>query len=44
MIQLKSTREIDAMARGGAILAATLGLLERDVGQVRATSLRVLGQ
>jgi methionyl aminopeptidase len=31
MIQLKSTREIDIMARGGAILAATVALLEREV-------------
>ncbi len=30
MIQLKSPREIDAMARGGAILAATLELLRRE--------------
>lgn len=30
MIQLKSAREIDAMARGGAILAATLDLLRRE--------------
>ncbi len=31
MIQLKSPREIDIMARGGAILAATVALLEREV-------------
>lgn len=31
MIQLKSSREIDIMARGGAILAATVALLEREV-------------
>ncbi len=31
MIQLKSAREIDIMARGGAILAATVALLEREV-------------
>ena len=31
MIQLKSTREIDIMARGGAILAATVTMLEREV-------------
>lgn len=31
MIQLKSPREIDIMARGGAILAATVTLLEREV-------------
>lgn len=31
MIQLKSGREIDIMARGGAILAATVALLEREV-------------
>ena len=30
MIQLKSEREIDAMARGGTILAATLALLRRE--------------
>lgn len=30
MIQLKSPREIDIMARGGAILAATVALLERE--------------
>ena len=30
MIQLKSAREIDAMARGGTILAATLDLLRRE--------------
>lgn len=30
MIQLKSQREIDAMARGGAILAATLDVLQRE--------------
>lgn len=30
MIQLKSSREIDIMARGGAILAATVALLERE--------------
>jgi methionyl aminopeptidase len=30
VIQLKSAREIDAMARGGAILAATLDLLRRE--------------
>ena len=30
MIQLKSAREIDVMARGGAILAATLDLLRRE--------------
>lgn len=30
MIQLKSAREIDAMARGGKILAATLDLLRRE--------------
>ena len=31
MIQLKSTREIEIMARGGAILADTVALLEREV-------------
>jgi methionyl aminopeptidase len=31
MIQLKSPREIDAMARGGEILAATVRLLEKSV-------------
>lgn len=31
MIQLKSGREIEIMARGGAILAATVALLEREV-------------
>ncbi len=31
MIQLKSSREIDIMARGGAILAATVALLECEV-------------
>lgn len=31
MIQLKSSREIDIMARGGAILAATVALLEKEV-------------
>jgi methionyl aminopeptidase len=31
MIQLKSAREIDIMARGGAILAGTVSLLEREV-------------
>lgn len=31
MIQLKSPREIDIMARGGAILASTVALLEREV-------------
>lgn len=31
MIQIKSSREIDIMARGGAILAATVSLLEREV-------------
>jgi methionyl aminopeptidase len=30
VIQLKSAREIDAMARGGAILAAALELLQRE--------------
>ncbi len=30
MIQLKSTREIDAMARGGVILAGALDLLRRE--------------
>ena len=30
MIQLKSEREIDVMARGGTILAATLALLRRE--------------
>lgn len=30
MIQLKSSREIDIMARGGAILAATVALLEKE--------------
>jgi methionyl aminopeptidase len=31
MIQIKSPREIDIMARGGQILAATVSLLERSV-------------
>ncbi len=31
MIQLKSPREIDIMARGGAILARTVSLLEQEV-------------
>lgn len=31
MIQIKSLREIDIMARGGAILAATVAMLEREV-------------
>jgi methionyl aminopeptidase len=30
MIQLKSPREIEVMARGGAVLAATLAMLERE--------------
>ena len=31
MIQIKSPREIEIMARGGEILAATVRLLERSV-------------
>ena len=31
MIQIKSPREIDIMARGGEVLAATVQLLERSV-------------
>ena len=31
MIQLKSAREIEIMARGGQILAAAVHLAERDV-------------
>lgn len=38
MIQLKSPREIDIMARGGAILAATVTLLENEVRAGMSTS------
>ena len=38
MIQLKSAREIDIMARGGAILAATVALLEREVREGMSTA------
>src|SRR5256714_14129227 len=38
MIQLKSQREIEIMARGGEILAATVRLLERSVRPGMTTS------
>jgi methionyl aminopeptidase len=38
VIQLKSPREIEAMARGGAILAATLELLRRETRAGRTTA------
>lgn len=38
MIQLKSPREIDIMARGGAILASTVALLEREVSAGMSTA------
>src|SRR2546423_14150708 len=38
MIQIKSSREIEIMARGGEILAATVRLLERSVRPGMTTS------